>query len=250
MRPVPEAATWARTLGEVLDTLNTTAAQMRGDRAMRALRIVAPSTLATRWLIPRSWHFSEQYGDIALQVRHTDTGEDWQEMPFDVAIRTDRDLPVPMPSQEIFTEELTLAVSPRLATKAELWRPADILGQRLLASQTRQGELESWLAAVGLEGAAGPITVFPHFYLALEAALAGGGALVCPRRTLTDQFQRGDLIEPWPKIRVTGPTFHVIWRSNTSPQGDVGLFVRWLVSMTEKELRPTGTENVPIHPAP
>jgi DNA-binding transcriptional LysR family regulator len=235
MRPLPEAITWARTLGEVLDTLSISAAQMRDDRQARVLRIIAPSTMATRWLIPRSWHFSEQHGDIALQVRHTDSGEDWRDMPFDVAIRTDRDLPVPMHSQPIFAEELTLAISPRLAAKAKLWRPADILGQRLLASQTRHGELEQWLAAAGLAGRAGPITSFPHFYLALEAALAGGGALVCPRRTLTDQFQRGDLVEPWPQIRVPGPTFHVIWRTNTPLQSEIEIFVAWLAEMTEKE---------------
>jgi len=235
MRALPEAVTWARTLGEVLDTLNISAAQMRDDRQARRLRIIAPSTLATRWLIPRSWHFSEQHGDIALQVRHTDTGEDWQEMPFDVAIRTDRDLPVAMESQEIFSEELTLAVAPQLAIKANLWRPADILQQRLLASQTRKGELEQWLAAAGLAGHATRATSFPHFYLALEAALAGGGALVCPRRTLTDQFQRGDLIEPWPQIRVQGPTFHVIWQKNSSLQKDVAIFVQWLAEMADHE---------------
>ncbi len=236
MQPLPDALTWARTLGEVLDTLNISAAQMRGDRQARTLRVIAPSTVATRWLIPRSWQFSEQHGDIALQVRHTDSGEDWRDMPFDVAIRTDKDLPVPMPSRPIFSEELTLAVSPRLAAKANLWRPADILSQRLLASQTRSGELDAWLAAAGLAGQAGTITSFPHFYLALESALAGGGALVCPRRILTDQFQRGDLIEPWPEIRVAGPTFHVIWRSSNSLQKDVEIFVQWLAQMTEKEL--------------
>jgi LysR family glycine cleavage system transcriptional activator len=247
MQPLPEAVTWARTLGEVLDTLNISAAQMRDDRQARVLRIIAPSTMATRWLIPRSWHFSEQYGDIALQVRHTDSGEDWRELPFDVAIRTDRDLPVPMQSQKIFSEELTLAVSPRLAAKANLWRPADILRQRLLASQTRHGELDNWLAAAGLAGQASAITSFPHFYLALEATLAGGGALVCPRRTLADQFQRGDLVEPWPQIRVPGPSFHVIWRKNTSVQNDVEIFVQWLADMTEKEPQLAAEASVQRH---
>ncbi|MEO9298950.1 LysR substrate-binding domain-containing protein [Devosia alba] len=247
MRPLPEAVTWARTLGEVLDTLNISAAQMRDDRQARVLRIIAPSTMATRWLIPRSWHFSEQHGDIALQVRHTDSGEDWRDMPFDVAIRTDQDLPVPMQSQKIFSEQLTLAVSPRLAAKANLWRPADILRQRLFASQTRHGELEQWLAAAGLAGQAGAITSFPHFYLALEATLAGGGALICPRRTLTDQFRRGDLVEPWPQIRVAGPTFFVIWRKNTSLQKDVEIFVQWLTRMAENEAQRAAAASEQLH---
>lgn len=228
MRPLPDAVAWAQTLAQLLDTLDSSAAQMRGDQRARPLQVIAPSTLATRWLIPRSWHFSEQHKTIALQVRHTDTGENWQEIPFDVAIRTDRDLPAAMPSRKIFEEQLTMALSPRLAAQANLWRPADILKLRLLASQTRSGELDRWLAAAGLSGAGVAISEFPHFYLALEAALAGGGALVCPRHTLADQFARGDLIEPWPQIRVAGPTFHVLWRDRTETPPDVQLFVDWL----------------------
>jgi LysR family glycine cleavage system transcriptional activator len=227
MQPLPEAITWARTLGEVLDTLDISTAQMHGDRRARPLRVIAPSTLATRWLVPRSWHFSERHKDIALQVRHTDTGENWREIPFDVAIRTEQDLPAALPSRKMFEEQLTMALSPRLAAQAQLWRPADILTLRLLASQTRSGELERWLDAAGLSGAGAAVTSFPHFYLALEAALAGSGALVCPRLMLADQFARGDLIEPWPQIRVPGPVFHVIWQKEAAPE-QVQLFVEWL----------------------
>ncbi len=227
MQPLPEAITWARTLGEVLDALDASTARIRGDHRARPLRVIAPSTLATRWLVPRSWHFSERHKDIALQVRHTDTGENWREIPFDVAIRTEQDLPVALPSQKMFEEQLTMALSPRLAAQTQLWRPADILKLRLLASQTRSGELERWLGAAGLSGEGAAITSFPHFYLALEAGLAGSGALVCPRRILSDQFARGDLIEPWPHIRVPGPVFHVLWQKEAVPE-QVQLFVEWL----------------------
>src|SRR5690606_25870869 len=177
----------------------------------RPLRVIAPSPLATRWLIPRSWHFSVQHRDVALQIRHTDSGEPWQDIPFDVAIRTGRDLPVALQSRPIFSEELTLAVAPHIARQADLWRPADIARLRLLSSETRPGELHKWLEAAGLKAEGWQVTTFPHFYLALEAALAGGGALVCPLRTLADQFGRGDLVAPWPNIRVPGQTYHAFW---------------------------------------
>ena len=104
-----------------------------------------------------------------------------------------------------------------------------------LGAQAGFDRCKSQVKAAGLAGHATRATSFPHFYLALEAALAGGGALVCPRRTLTDQFQRGDLIEPWPQIRVQGPTFHVIWQRNSSLQKDVAIFVQWLAEMAEHE---------------
>jgi len=52
---------------------------------------------------------------------------------------------------------------------------------------------------------------------------------------LNDQFQRGDLVEPWPQIRVPGPTFHVIWRTSTPRQSEIEIFVAWLAEMTKKE---------------
>lgn len=231
MRPLPEARDWAATLGELLDRLDGSAAVLRDASRLRPLRVIAPSTLAARWLVPRSWHFSERHRDIALQVRHTDTGEDWRAMPFDVAIRTDGDSAGPLQSAKLFDEELTLALAPALAAEARLWRPADILGVRLLGSQTRSGELERWLGAAGLSGAGAAPTTFPHFYLALEACLAGTGALVCPRSSLADLFARGDLIEPWPEITVPGPTFRVLWNGE-APSEDVRLFLRWLDEVT------------------
>lgn len=231
MRPLPDAITWAGTLADVLNMLETSSAQLRIDSRARPLRIIAPSTLAARWLLPRSWQFSELHRDIALQVRHTDSGEHWQQIPFDVAIRTGQDVTSSLQSVPIFQEELTLALTPALASISELWRPADIFRLRLLTSQTRNGELQRWMAAAGLSNPPGNVTTFPHFYLALEATLAGSGALVCPLHTLADHFARGDLVEPFPHARVKGPTFHALWREQSGRTQDVDRFVSWLVEL-------------------
>src|SRR3546814_8616898 len=57
MRPLPDAVAWAQTLAQLLDTLDSSASPMRGDQRARPLQVIAPSTLATRWRISRSWHF-------------------------------------------------------------------------------------------------------------------------------------------------------------------------------------------------
>ena len=49
--------------------------------------------------------------------------------------------------------------------------------------------------------------VYTSAYDRWKAALAGMGPLVCPRITLGDLLSKGDLIEPWPELRMPGSTY-------------------------------------------
>lgn len=244
MRPTPEALDLAKVAGEALDMLDAAAAStQRGERS-RPLRVIAPSTFAARWLIPRIWSFSEEHQEIAVQVRHTDSNEAWQDIPFDIAIRTSGEFGPHVVGRPIFEERLTLAISAPRPEAARLWRPADLRDMRLLSAATREGELERWLNAAGVERAGLRVTTFPHFYLALEAALAGAGPLVCPRETLGDLVQRGDLIEPWPQITVPGPTYVALCRTESAGDAAVEAFMGWL-SRNKPSMAPTARSVIP-----
>jgi len=228
MRATAEAQEWAKAVGEALDLLSTATAEARRRGKSLPLRVIAPSTFAARWLIPRLWSFSEERQDIAIQVRHTDSNEAWLDIPFDVAIRSGTGLPSDFHSKPIIAERLTLAISPTHPGAAGLWRPADLHGLKLLSAATRHGELEHWLEAAGISTDGMRVTTFPHFYLALEAALAGAGPLVCPRETLADLLARGALAEPWPQITVAGPTYFALCRADAASDEAISAFMNWL----------------------
>ncbi|HEV7719474.1 MAG TPA: hypothetical protein VGO70_10925 [Arsenicitalea sp.] len=68
-------------------------------------------------------------------------------------------------------------------------------------------------------------TIFPHFHV----ALAGMGPLVCPLETLGDLLAKGELVEPWPHIRVAGPTYAAVYDAG-SPERQIGANLRWLAA--------------------
>ncbi len=228
MRPTAAAIDFAHSVGEALEQLTSAADTARHSVKTRPLRVIAPSTMATRWLIPRLWSFSAEHQDIAIQVRHTDSNEEWLQIPFDVAIRSGGTHPAPYIVRPLFEESLTVAVAPSLMAATPLWRPADLGTVRVLNAATRPGELERWLERAGVDSRSVRVTSFPHFYLALEATLAGAGALVCPRITLADLVARQSLVEPWPHLTVTGSTYAALCRSELSVDPAIASFLDWL----------------------
>jgi LysR family glycine cleavage system transcriptional activator len=228
MRPTEEATLLASAADQAWKLIGGAVSSMRVDAVVTPLRVIAPSTFVMRWLLPRVWSFSEQHEQIVVQLRQTDSLETWLDVPFDVAIRSDPTAPSDLTTTPFLREKLILAVSPKWAALQQLRSPADLNAHSVLSAATRPGQLEAWLRAAGLASMAAKVTVFPHFYVALEAALAGMGPLVCPLETLGDLLAKGELIEPWPQIRVTGPTYVAVYDPNSPRVRSAKRFVDWL----------------------
>ncbi|HEY4200194.1 MAG TPA: LysR substrate-binding domain-containing protein [Devosiaceae bacterium] len=228
MQPTDEAMTLAEATDRAWEMIAETVAELRRDADATILKVIAPSTFAMRWLIPRVWSFSEEHAQISVQVRQTDSLDAWLDIPFDVAIRSDPHAPDHLTTTPFLREKLILAISPRLLLAGKLASPADLPAGSILRAATRPGELEAWLKAAGMSQAPRKAASFPHFYLALEAALAGMGALVCPLETIGDLLFKGELIEPWPHIRVDGPTYAALYDANSPQVQPARTFVTWL----------------------
>lgn len=228
MQPTQEAMTLASTADHALEMIADALDRVRSDDDAKVLKVLAPSTFAMRWLIPRVWSFSQQHESIEVQLRQTDSLETWLDIPFDVAIRSNPKAPGHLTTTPFLREKLILAISPRAAALQRLRTPADLSSCNVLSAATRQGELEAWLDAAGLGRKLPKVTSYPHFYVAIEAALAGGGPLVCPLEILGDLLARGELVEPWPHIRVAGPTYAAVYDTGSPHAKSAETFVDWL----------------------
>lgn len=193
----------AAAMGEACRILATALDEIEADDGADELNVVAPATFAMRWLIPRLPSFQAAGPGVRVGVRPTHTTEDWDALPCDVMIRRGRALAPRFDPRPIFVEELGLVMAPELAG-AEM-----PFGLPLVAAETRAGELERWFAHATDGDAAPDAIAFPHFYIALEAALSGIGALVAPLFLVDELLRAGRLVEPWPNLRVAGATYSV-----------------------------------------
>lgn len=226
-----------KAFGLIADALE----EMQEGRSGAVLQVIAPSTFAMRWLLPRLPEFQAGDPSIKVRVRQTHTPEHWLGISFDVAIRRGGRIPRELSVVRFLDEQLGLVVSPRLLDRdgtGQAVRAADL---PLLEAETRPGELTGWMSAAGVSIQAGGATRFPHFYIALEAALAGQGALVAPIVVLQELLAKGELVEPWPAIRVAGPGYKVAYAASDPQVENAEAFVAWLVRSAAMRL-PAGAD--------
>lgn len=228
MIPTPDARRLADCVGAAWSAIAAVVDDVTKQHDV-PLDVIAPATFAMRWLLPRLPSFETEHPAIKVSVRQTHTPDDWQRIPFDVAIRRGDPAPPRLSTSEFLRERLFL-VARRDAAFVQAASPAEV---PLLESDTRPGELAAWLgaAAARLDLALAPPRPksFAHFYIALEAVLRGQGALVAPDSVVADLVASGDLVVLFPAIFVEAPPYWVGFDRRSPRSGPAGVFASWLL---------------------
>lgn len=226
--PRPEARRLAEAVDSANRLLSDAVAAIRPEPAQGTLRVAAPATFAMRWLIPRLWTFSSRHPAVSVDVIQTHARDDLASIDYDVAIRQGPPFPPETQPRQVLSDALGLVMSPRLLRSR---RPgsADLSRVVFLESESRPGELDRWLDVAGpRQQVSNTRRRFPHFYIALEAALSGEGALVAPVVTIADLIDRGLLCEPFKSRRV--PMGHIVafGAPGRQPANSSTAFLGWL----------------------
>lgn len=229
LAPTEAAEALAAAFDRASGMLAATIEELRPKSAARSLRVAAPTSFAMRWLMPRLWDYSRQHRDVSLDVIATHAATPLVEIDCDVVITQ---LPRNTASRDcvpLISERLGLLAHPALFKRRKGGRSRCLAGVALIASESRPGELEAWIArSDGRVKLSEERRRYPHFYIALEAALAGQGALVAPLVTLSDMIARGQLIEPLPELRIPGRDIVACYPPGRGIQKDGEVFVEWL----------------------
>ncbi|ACM39528.1 LysR family transcriptional regulator [Agrobacterium vitis] len=231
MIPTAEIGRVAAVLGNAFDEIQDALDELHPKRAAKppVLRVIAPATLAMRWLIPKLGEFHTSAGETDVMVRPTHTPDNWLEMEFDIAIRRGGLIPPQFLPQSLFAETLSLVATARVAESYRMGQGDQLSQIGLIDVSTRHGELMNWLKLAGLPVAmARQATKLPHFYIALDAMFAGRGALVVPTYLIEDQLSRGELVELFPQSRIQGPSYQVFVNPASGAGNLAKGFVDWI----------------------
>ncbi|MBS7541638.1 LysR family transcriptional regulator [Ancylobacter oerskovii] len=226
MTATPSGLRMAGAAGAALDLLASSVEAFMPVREPRVLEVIAPATFAMRWLIPHLPAFEVEFPHVDVRVRPLHTGEEWRDIPFDVVIRRGEALQSDLRSVGLLREEIGLLVRPEVA--ASLGGRPNLAGVPLLEAVTRPGELARWLIAADLSvDHATEALRFGHFYIALEACLAGQGAIAAPIEVVSDLLARGELVEPFRAIRIAGPEYRLGYAPAGAHAALAASFAEW-----------------------
>lgn len=219
-------------LGDAFDQIEGAVDAFR-RRSRTELRISTVSTFATRWLIPQLPDFQHQQPDVEILLSASTRMVDLDRENYDCAIRLGTGNWQGVDSVLLWREHLAIAMAPALRGDADEITPEHLSKLRLLHSAGRRGDWALWLGRTGLEHPdAGSGTVLESRDLAIQAAIAGMGAIVIDKRFLTQEVSAGHLVLPdWPLVELeTGYWF--VRSPNRPLSRPVAAFKTWLEKAT------------------
>lgn len=242
----------AAMLPKIREGFDCLAAAVETTRRVRggALKVTAPPSFATRWLVPRLPRFLSAYPEVELRLASSpDTvdrrGEsaildsDWVDLRdavSEVAIRYGTGAYPGYRVEKIFSPAYVPVCSPRLATADRpLADPRDLARHVLIHDETIRDEADqpnwgAWLRAAGAAGVdarRGPR--FSNAVLAVQAALDGQGVALAMEPLVEADLAAGRLVVPF-RISVPSPyAYFTVIPEAVAHRTPVAAFREWLL---------------------
>ena len=234
MVATPIARVFAAEVSLSFDRLTAAAEACGKPGARRILRISAPTTFASRWLIPRLESFHAAHPHVEVSVTTVTTVLEDLRGGFDVAIRQGPAKANAWPqyrTSHVLDDVDTLVMSPALFERRPIRTPADIEGHVLLSSETRPGDWIDWLERAGVPHLVGQRRqIFDHFHVTLPAIIDGLGLGIGPLAVLGGELQAGRLVAPLPDIQVPRSSYVALVPFDADKSAHLKNFVEWLVA--------------------
>jgi LysR family glycine cleavage system transcriptional activator len=244
MVATPIARVFAAEVSLSFDRLTAAAEACGKPGARRTLRVSAPTSFATRWLIPRLERFHSEYPHVEVSVTTVSTVYEELRGGFDVAVRRGSAKENAWPQHRatyVLNDIDMLIMSPNLFARQPIHELADIAGHVLLATETRPGDWIDWLETAGLSHMAGQRRqLFDHFHVTLHAIIDGLGIGIGPFPLLDGDLLAGRLITPLPDIKVSRTGYIALVPFDADKSAPLKGFVDWLVAEGKRKM--TGLE--------
>lgn len=198
----------------------------RLQRAARedVLVVSCEPTIAMKWLIPRLPDFKRRYPAIQVQLLTAGGPIDFNRSGVDLAIRrNDFHWGESLYSAPVCEEW----VGPVCAPQGQSTLPG-FEGACLLVTQSRPSAWQHWFDSQNIAGPQTTSLEYEHFYLCIQAAVAGQGFTLASRLMVEGELSSGQLIAPFGFVR-DGSHYMLLSPVPLAESTNGMIFHRWLV---------------------
>jgi len=183
-------------------------------------------TLTQRWLIPRLPRLSECHPDLLVHVVAAGGPVQFDRDRIDIAVRRDDfQWDSDTYSFPIVEETVGPVLSPALLETSA--RCQDLLNLPLIHSATRPDAWERWCKENEKTANSREGRTFEHFYLSIQAAVAGLGVAIGPYPLVVDEIRTGRLVAPF-GFTPNGHQYVLLTRTDLSQEPRAMALLKWL----------------------
>ena len=201
-----------------------------------ALTVTAGPGFTAKWLAPRLFAFAAANPDIELRFSASLRIMDFARDEVDVAIRFGQSPDDGLFSRTVIEEWLSPMVTPALAEG--LSAPADLLALPLIhqddiAFLRPAADWPAWFSAAGVAHGDLHGPRFSQADHAVDAALAGGGAVLGRASMAEGHLREGQLVMPFELAIRAEANYRIVCPEGTETRPQVARFIDWVMAETE-----------------
>jgi len=231
-------AEYAIAVRRVLDQAEAATLQLMAyDGKGAQLTLALLPTFGSRWLVPRIADFVALYPTLQLNIKTYIEPFEFDTSDVDAAIHFGSDAWVGAVCHRLMGEVSVPVCSPSLlGGRRPLNDPRAVVNFPLLQHTTRPLAWLEWCSQAGapttnvLGGAR-----FDHFYMMIQAAIAGLGVALLPRFLVNDELVSGRLVVAAEHELKTSSAYWLVYPEKKAQLPAVGQFRDWLLTLVSAE---------------
>ncbi len=219
------------------------AAALRAPDRDRTIRLIANPGFAQQWLAPRLNLLRAAMPNLYLRLTTSDREDDYDDGDFDLAVRFGTGQWKGWNASMLLPEQVTAICAPsyareRPALLAPGFKPADLLGERLLHMDEISGRWFTWRTWLGSLGVAAaippPKLLYASYPLLLQAAVAGEGVALGWGGLIDDLLARNWVVALAASVTRKQHGYFVCYRerrqATLAKQAVVAVLAEWLAA--------------------
>ncbi|MDD9340507.1 MAG: LysR substrate-binding domain-containing protein [Providencia heimbachae] len=210
--------------------LSETVVDLKTKTESNVVSLSCEPTIAMKWLIPRLTGFYQQYPHITVHLIAAGGAIDFTKTGVDLALRrNDFKWDENIYAREVCSENMGLVQPP------ENKHTDNINKAILLTSASRANAWETWEKRTGMLLSKNKKITYEHFYLCIQAALAGQGIALASFLMVADEIQSKQLMAPKGFID-DGSAYYLLAAKTPKPKSAVSILMEWLMERMNETL--------------
>lgn len=212
-----------QTTSAIFEQLKEGVEKIKNNTFPDVVSLSCEPTIAMKWLIPRLTHFYQQYPHITVHLVAAGGVIDFTKTNVDLALRrNDFKWNDNLCAVKVCSECMGVVVRPELDFKENFSHIT------LLSTLSRPTAWETWqnIKEIALQN--NKTITYEHFYLCIQAALAGQGAALASFLMVADEVKSKQLTAPYGFIE-DNSAYYLLSSKPVEQGSAAAIFTQWLI---------------------